>query len=209
MTSISTQSTQTPQHFANRYPYQLTVAAVPAITNDMYPIPSPFMTKNLLPESLNYVPLEINRTTNLPSYLPSALFDYGYNKIKYVGPIYTDINNDPNLRKITTEKYYKKAVSNWTKYQFIDLYKYVTIKDGKAVLIKNIDNLDKYNDDTLNIKHDFIIEHYLTKNDFYILLEKFVNKYRINWWNIEDFLSELRDFIYEKMKKYMKKDIKS
>lgn len=190
-------------------PLLTSVPAIPSQILPYMPIMSPFATKTSLPEFLNIVPLEIDQKTNLPTYLPPSLFNFGIPHKQYIGPVYTDINNDPTLRKITTEKYYKKAVNNWVKYQFVDLFKYVTIKNDKAELIKNLNNLDKYSDDTLAVKLDFIIEHYLTKNDFYILLEKFVNKYHINWWNIEDYLSELRDFIYDKMKKYMKKDIKS
>lgn len=182
------------------------------------PAPTPFATNTLLPnvfplpESLSMTKYIIDPSTNMPIYLPPLFVDnyMGMNERAFKYPtmaVYPDLNLDSSLRKQITNKFYDKVINNWLKYQYMDLYRYVTASGNKASLIKNIDQLEKVDDVVSDIKHNFLIDNFLSKNDLYVLLEKFVNKYRINWWDVKNYSLELKEFIHDKMLKHIKKEI--
>ena len=116
------------------------------------------------------------------------------------------VNKDPRLRKNITEYIYKKIKYNWIQYHYTDLYDFIIINEDIPMLINNINQLD---DNTKNkeLKYNYILKKYLSKSLIYDLLQIYVYKNNINWWDIKSFTSEIRHFIHKKVKRLMEKDI--
>jgi hypothetical protein len=123
---------------------------------------------------------------------------------------YQDVNNDRHLKAQVLEYFYNKLLNNWLKYHFIDLYYMITISNGKAMLIKNINDIEnnKKNERAENdIKYEYLIDNYLSHKDVYRLLSKFRKMNNLNWWELKQHSDEVRLFIHHKVKQYIKYEI--
>lgn len=157
------------------------------------------LTSSLTPLS-PIIPLVSTIASTLPSSMisPSTLYPYAA-----MPALYPDINSDKNLRKQVSEYFYNKVYNNWLKYQYLELYQMVSVKNGVASLTANTS--DKENN---QIKYDFIVKNFLTKNDIYTLLEKFRKINNLNWWDLKKYTNQIRKFIQHKVTKYMKNELK-
>jgi len=133
----------------------------------------------------------------------------GYNvyqrPIFYTNPTYSDVNNDPELRKKVVRYLFKKFETAWLPYTFIKLQKYLKNTNGEISFIKTFGEYDKeiIND---NAKVEFIIENILTKREFLIFLDKFVNKNNANWYDLKNkHIDKIKYELYDKLKNHMKK----
>ena len=123
---------------------------------------------------------------------------------------YQDINNDHNLKSQVVEYFYNKLLNNWLKYHYIDLYHMLIVSNGRAVLIKNINDIEnnKKNEKQDNdIKYEYLIDNYLRKKDLFSLLSKFRKINNINWWELKQHSEKVRIFIHHKVKQYIKYEI--
>ena len=125
---------------------------------------------------------------------------------------YPDVNYNRELRRQVTEYFFEKVVKNWLKYHYLDLYNFVTVSNGIASLTKDIKTTDSSSksDPSINaIKYEFIINNFLTKDDVYVLLNKFRKINQINWWDLKHHSDKVRKYIEHKVKKYMMSQILS
>ena len=58
-----------------------------------------------------------------------------------------------------------------------------------------------------NIKLQFLLNNYLSKNDVYTLLKKFVKINELNWWDLKKHADKVKLFIHHKISKYIKQEI--
>lgn len=137
--------------------------------------------------------------STLPSAMisPSTLYPYAP-----MPGLYPDVNSDQHLRKQVSEYFYNKVYNNWLKYQYLELYQMVSVHNGVASLSKHA--TDKENN---QLKYDFIVKNFLSKNDIYTLLEKFRKINGINWWELKKNSDQIRKFIQHKVAKYMKNEV--
>lgn len=127
-----------------------------------------------------------------PSLMPTPLFSTS---------LVPNINNDSDLREKVSEYFYKKIYNNWLKYQYLDLYKLLSVKNGVVVLSKSDTNTD------FDVKYEYIMKKFLSKNDIYTLLKHFIKINQLNWWELKEYSNEVKNFIYHKVKKYMKHEL--
>lgn len=117
----------------------------------------------------------------------------------------SDVNNDPELRKKVVRYFYEKFISVWLPFTFIKLQRYLNNTNDEISFIRNIDDYEKklVNDDR---KIDFIIDNIFSKHELLVFLDKFVNKYNANWYDLKTKHAEtIKSELYDKLKNHMKK----
>lgn len=169
----------------------------------IYPTSQIISATALTPSSLIPSVPTISSLINLSSYMPLQPI--------YPGVVsYPDVNANRELRQQVTDYFFDKVIRNWLKYHYLALYNLVTVSSGVASLIKDIKHIETNtrNDPSENaIKYEFIVDHFLTKNDVYVLLDKFRKLNRLNWWDLKHHSDKVRKFIEHKVKKYMLRQI--
>jgi len=133
----------------------------------------------------------------------------GYNvyprPIFYTNSNYSDINNDPELRKRVVRYFFEKFSTVWLPYSYTKLQKYLKNTNGEISFIKTIGEYDKeiIND---NAKVEFILENILSKHELLVFLDKFVNKNNVNWYDLKlKHIDKIKSELYDKLKNHMKK----
>lgn len=133
----------------------------------------------------------------------------GYNvfprPIFYTNSRFSDVNNDPELRKKVVRYFFEKFATVWLPYSFLKLQKYLKNSNGEISFIKTIGDYDKevVNDDA---KIEFILENVFSKHELLVFLDKFVNKYNANWYDLKTkHVEKIKSDLYDKLKNHMKK----
>jgi hypothetical protein len=135
----------------------------------------------------------------------SKPYIYFTNPIATTYNSYVDVNNDPQLRKRMVDYFYHKFKQSWLPFSYIKIQKFLTNKDGKIELIKNVDEYEKNtgNDDN---KIDFIIKNIFGKHQIVVFLDKFVNANNLNWYDLKNKHSDrIKYELYHKLKNHFKK----
>ena len=118
---------------------------------------------------------------------------------------YSDVNNDPELRKRVVRYFFEKFSTVWLPYSYLKLQKYLKNTNGEISFIKTIGDYDKevVNDDA---KIEFILENVFSKHELLVFLDKFVNKYNVNWYDLKTkHIEKIKSELYDKLKNHMKK----
>lgn len=133
----------------------------------------------------------------------------GYNvfprPIFYTNSRFSDVNNDPELRKKVVRYFFEKFATVWLPYSFLKLQKYLKNSNGEISFIKTIGDYDKevVNDDA---KIEFILENVFSKHELLVFLDKFVNKNGVNWYDLKTkHVEKIKSDLYDKLKNHMKK----
>lgn len=133
----------------------------------------------------------------------------GYNvlprPIFYTNPIKSDVNNDPELRKKIVKFFYEKFANIWLSQSWIKLQRYLKVSNGEVTFIKSVSDYDKelINDEK---KIEFILENIFSKHELLVFLEKFVNRYNVNWYDLKTkHYEKVKSELYDKLKNHMKK----
>ena len=184
----------------------ISTVTVPVVSNQTIVSASavqslPTLTANI-PVTLFSVPTVASVLGSIPSVLSSIPSVVSY----------TDVNRDKHLRHEVTDDMYDKVINNWLKYYYLGLYKLFVVENGKVRLVKTFEEADK-NSKTDNIenmkKYEFMLNNYFDKKDISKLLDKFRKKYGINWWDIKKKSDKFRNYLQEKVLKYIYKQIKT
>lgn len=125
--------------------------------------------------------------------------------IFYTNTVTSDVNNDPELRKKIVRFFYDKFCTVWLPYSFTKLQKYLKNENGKISFIKTASDYEQkiVNDDK---KIDFIIENIFTKHEMVRFLDKFVNKFNVNWYDLKTkHVDKIKSDLYDKLKNHMKR----
>lgn len=181
-----------------------TTETIPSVL-PLYYNPPVISASALTPSTI--IPFTTIANTTIP--FPSTAFPYG--PVYPSAIAYPDINADKLLREQVTNYFFEKIINNWLRYHYLDIYKYVIISDGKAMLVKNekqIENNVKNDAKENAIKYEFIVDNYLTKQDVAYLLNKFRKINNINWWDIKNHSEKVRKYIKHKVIKLMLHQIK-
>ncbi len=133
----------------------------------------------------------------------------GYNvfprPIFYTNSITSDVNNDPELRKKVVRFFYEKFANIWLSQSYIKLQKYLKVSNGEVTFIKSASDYDKefVNNDK---KVEFILENIFSKHELVVFLDKFVNRYNVNWYDLKTkHYEKVKSELYEKLKNHMRK----
>ena len=144
-----------------------------------------------------------------PTYSDDVNSVIGYNlfprPIFRTNPSYSNVNNDPELRKRVTRYFYEKFVTVWLPFTFIKLQKYLKNENGEIIFIKTISDYEKdiKNDDK---KIEFILDNIFSKHELLVFLDKFVNKNNANWYDLKTkYADKIKSELYDKLKNHMKK----
>lgn len=113
-------------------------------------------------------------------------------------PSYSDVNNDPDLRKRMVKYYYGK-IEVWLYGAFKDLGSYVVEKNGEASLGKGDVSMTP-------AKARYLMEKIIRKSVVLTILDKFVRRRNVNWFDLkEKHHSDLKEYIYTKLKSHFRR----
>lgn len=196
--SIPTITVTTSPNLLSSYPmfYSPSIITANALT------PSSLIPYMTVPTVSSLTPMMYPSLNN--SMLPSSLYPYVplYPSIAS----YPDVNADRTLREKVTNYFYEKISGTWAKYNFLDLYKMLTVSNGNATLLKDEKQIEgnTKNDPKENaVKYEHMMASYLTKDDIAKLLNKFRKHHNINWWDLKHHSDKIRKYIEHKVGKYM------
>ena len=187
------------------------ITPYPAVSSLATPLSTVISASALLPSPFN--PFITNSVMPNPYMSNPVIPNVGISPFVPAFPnvvSYQDVNNDRNLKAQVLEYFYNKLLNNWLKYHFLDLYYMITISNGKAMLVKNINDIEnnKKNERAENdIKYEYLIDNYLRHKDVYRLLSKFRKMNNLNWWDLKQYSDKVRLFIHHKVKQYIKYEI--
>jgi hypothetical protein len=183
------------------YTNQINEIYRPVIINEPYPNSSLIVT----PSYSNIT----TTTTTTPNTNNNTNKVVGYNvysrPVFYTNNTISDVNNDPELRKNVLRYIYNKFVNAWLPVTFIKLQKYLKNSNGEITFIKTENEYDKHiiNDDA---KVNFIVDNIFSKHELLVFLDKFVNKYNLNWYDLKTkHIDRLKSELYDKLKNHMRK----
>jgi len=169
----------------------------------------PNQTNTILQPVLYNDPYANSSLVISPEYSNDNSVINGYNvfqrPIFYTNPVRSDVNNDPDLRKKVVRFFFEKFANIWLSQSFIKLQRYLKVSNGEVTFIKTTGDYDKelVNDDK---KVEFILENIFSKHELLVFLEKFVNRYNVNWYDLKTkHYERVKTEIYQKLKNHMKK----
>jgi hypothetical protein len=168
-----------------------------SITPPMSIGPPPSTTSST-PVSILYDPYYRTPFVNYTPYNLLSPLNNGY---------YTDLNKDKTVIKTIVKYFYYKIIDKWLYSDLLPLLGFVTLHDGKAQLIKNLDNYKTTVDSNKDIerKIDFMENILITRDMVKDILKKIVSKYDIKWYQ----LYKHEDTIKKKFYKYIKEELEN
>ena len=120
-----------------------------------------------------------------------------------------DVNSDRDLQKSVSRHFYDKFKNTWLKDSFNELLRYFVMRDDGISFIKSLDHMDKVTNH-VNEKISFICNHVISKLDIHSMVEKYVRKHNVNWFDLKTkWKSEIKHHIYNKSKKIIVKKIRN
>ena len=115
-------------------------------------------------------------------------------------PSYSDVNNDPELRKRMV-KYFHGKVEVWLYGLYRDLGDYVVEKSGNVEL-----GTSKGESTMTPNKAAFLMDKVIRKNVILSILDKYVRRKNANWYDLkEKHMSDLKEYIHTKLKSHIRK----
>ena len=85
----------------------------------------------------------------------------------------------------------------------------MVVTDGMVNYINSMDNVD-ISTDNYEIKARFIISTIFERLDMEALLEKFVKKHRVNWYDLRKYHKHhIREYVHRKLENHIKNRIYS
>lgn len=134
------------------------------------------------------------------SVIPKPLF-YSKPRFDY------DVNEDPELRKRTTKYFYDELKDEWLVNDFRDLYKYLVVDNGTVRYIDSMENID-ISTDNYEAKARFIIATIFERLDMEALLERYVKKHRVNWYDLrKKHKHNIREYVHRKIENHIRRRI--
>lgn len=115
-------------------------------------------------------------------------------------PSYSDVNNDPDLRRRVVKYYHDK----------IEVWLYGSYKDFGGYVVENDDNVSLSRGEvTMNPnKARFLMKNIIRKSVVLTIIDKFVRRNNVNWFDLkEKHHSNLKKFIHTKLKNYLRKNV--
>ncbi len=161
-------------------------------TDILYNYPIIYDTK-ISPMALNppVYPMNLNPIISPFYLLDNALLP---NKISY-----SNVNNDPNLRK-NMVKYFWKKIKSWLNNSklYKKLYSNMYVINNKIKF-----GMDEKPENTANniIKYEYIIKEIINKKDLYNVIDKFFKINNVNYWDLQtiSIKDKIKKFIYYKI----------
>ena len=133
---------------------------------------------------------------------------------RIVQPLHTeipviDVNSDSTLKSKMVNHFMKKTFRKWIYDDFSDVFKYLKIKSGNVVPVKNKTEFSKNKDtnETMELKADWIENNILMKYDMKKILKKYVLKTGSNWYDLKKNSSYVKHVIHKTLSSKIKKHV--
>jgi hypothetical protein len=115
---------------------------------------------------------------------------------------YPDLNTDVNMQRKVLDKIWNKLESKWM-IEYIKVFKYITGKKGDYKLVKS---LREYEENPMNAteaedKAEWFLKNVFKRSHLAGVIEKYRKRTGLDWWNVDQDLSELKAFVYHQMKR--------
>jgi hypothetical protein len=147
--------------------------------------------------------------------VPGAILaaPYGVIQMPYVSPTlppHLDVNQNPETWKMVSKYYYYRTLDDWLwdDNEVKDVLNYLRITDKGADVLNNLNdykesNINKDNQNTYEMKVNFIEKNVLSIDNMITLLKRFVKETGIKWVD----LAKNHYFIKDLVKKYLKQKL--
>lgn len=125
---------------------------------------------------------------------------------------YKNLNNDKKTIKTITKYYYYKILDKWLYKDLLPLLGFVTVSGERPGLITNLDEYDGkklFSESTqeLEKKVKFMEKAIITKDIVKHVLKKVIEKYNINWADLEDYEDEIKKYFFRYLKNKLEEAI--
>lgn len=122
----------------------------------------------------------------------------------------SNIGNDSDVKKSVIKYYYYKLLEKWIYDDMVGILAFVKLDNKTPHFINpnddfSIEKTIKESKSNLNIKIDFIKETFFTKDFVKKILKKIVNHNNISWYDLYDYESNVKNTLYLKTLKFLKK----
>jgi hypothetical protein len=127
------------------------------------------------------------------TYMPGSIAQY---------VSYPDLNTNPDMQKKVLLKIWDKLESKWI-FNFVNVFKYITGSKGDYRIVKSLDEMktNPINTAEYTDKAVWYLSNIFKKGHLASAIEKYRKHTGLNWWDIEDDMSNLKAFIYHQMKR--------
>ena len=133
---------------------------------------------------------------------------YYVDKPYYVSGTYKDLDHDEDVIRTIIKYYNKKLLERWITNDFIDLLGFLKVENGIVSLIKNLAEKSNEIDNSIDTQQKIIyLSNIVSKSLMKKWLKKFVDKENISWYKLQNHESKVRNYIHDKIKKYLEEMI--
>ena len=145
--------------------------------------------------------VSISRLPEINYYYPTSLY-YTPDLITYQSPMYTtvsyqDINADKDLHKKMTKYFYSELYNRYIPQSYSRLLNYVKLTDKDIELVKSVSESKNVStkDDEYGEKINYLADYIFSKKDIYNILWNYVEKRRINWWDLKYYSDDIENVL--------------
>lgn len=147
----------------------------------------------------NDVMLNTNLINNSNLYIPNVGYVGPRTAIR-TQPSYSDVNNDPELRKRVV-KYFHGKVEVWLYGAYKDLGDYLVEKNGNVEL-----GTSKGETNMTPNKARYLMDKIIRRSVILSILDKYVRRKNVNWYDLkEKHMSDLKEYIHAKLKSHIRR----
>ena len=157
-------------------------------------------SKIIMPQVLqSSLPISTISTTLPTAVIPSYTYTNPYIKVPLDPRL--DLNRDPDVHETVINSIYRYLFNGWIyESKFKDLYKYISIVDGRATIKRDYSN----NDSNIDIKIRFMKDNIISRMRIEKIIREFVQNTSTNWYDVEKNSMFIKDIIFKYMKKKLK-----
>lgn len=141
----------------------------------------------------------------------STTYTYG-TKNGLVSVTYDKLNRDKKTKKTLTKYYFYKIIDKWLYKELMPLLGFVDIQNGNPKLITSMrdyngEKLLKESKEDLEKKIHYMEKVLLTKDIVKHVLKKIIDKYNIDWAQLEEYEPEVKKYFFNYLKNKLEEAI--
>jgi len=191
------------------------IDTTPLTVSPLYPYgtyaTSPYTTEVSVSVSGDGYPTRTERVLvpSLPTYnyySPSSLYfadPLVYSYPTYQNVSYLDINADTDLHKKMTKYFYSKLYNEDIPESYSRLLNFVKLSEKDIQLVKSAgeakNNTTKEAD--YGEKINYLSDYIFTKKDVYSVLYDYVQKKRVNWWDLKYYSNDIELYLVKELER--------
>lgn len=115
---------------------------------------------------------------------------------------YPDLNTDVKLQTKVLNKIWNKLESKWI-FEYVKVFKFIVGSKNNYRLAKSLKEAEDNSVNAAEIedKADWFLSNFYTKSNLASTIEKYRLKTNLDWWNVDEDIEHLKQFIYHQMRR--------